>query len=106
MPAEPKASFHYQPGEVGAVFEFLKRTRNELRMLRKVRVYTDRIHIVDVNGDYFEVRGLGYPGADVVPVLENVGANFKPERIHEPADAEYKEFLTGRRYPWAQDRVM
>ena len=26
--------------------------------------------------------------------------------LHNPTDAEYKEFDTGRRYPWAYDRVM
>ena len=31
---------------------------------------------------------------------------FDPATIHDPTDAEYKEFLTGRRFPWAHDRVM
>jgi hypothetical protein len=35
-----------------------------------------------------------------------VNAAFDPATIHDPTDAEYKEFLTGRRFPWAHDRVM
>ena len=30
-------------------------------MLRMVRVSTDWVRLYDVNGDYFELRGLGYP---------------------------------------------
>ena len=29
-------------------------------MLRKVRVWKDKLHIIDVNKDYFEMRGIGY----------------------------------------------
>ena len=101
-----KASHTYQPGEVADVLEFLKRTRSELRMLRLVRVWRDRMEVLDVNGDAFEIRGLGYPDADVVAVLDNINTAFKRELIHEPTDEPYKEFKTGRRYAWAADRVM
>ena len=100
------AEIRYENGRVDAVLEFLKRTRSELRMLRKVRVYHDRVQVVDVNGDWFEVLGVGYPDADVVPVLIAVNTNFNKDTIHNPTRDEYKEFLTGRRYPWAADRVM
>lgn len=86
--------------------EFLKRTRFELRMLRKVRVFVNKTQILDINGDYFEIRGLGYPDANVVPILEAVNTAFKPEIIHDKTDDDYKEFKTGRRYTWANDRVM
>lgn len=89
-----------------ATLEFLKRVRWELRELRKVRVYADRVHVLDINGDHFEIRGVGYPDADVVPVLRAVNAAFDPQTIHVPTAAAFKEFLTGRRYTWAADRVM
>ncbi len=100
----PRASHEY--ADLGAAREFLKRTRAELRMLRKVRVYRDRLHVLDVNKDYFEVRGIGYADADVVPLLRDLNTAFNPQTIHEPTPGEYKEFDTGRRYCWAQDRVM
>ena len=93
-------------GHLDAALEFLKRTRSELRNLRKVRVWKDRLHIFDINGDYFEVRGVGYAEADVVPLLRAVNTAFDPATIHEPTTQEYKEFKTGRRHPWAEDRVM
>jgi hypothetical protein len=86
--------------------EFVKRTRWELRELRMVRVWKDRYQIIDVNKDLFELRGVGYPDADIVPLLRLVNAAFDPATIHDPTEAEYKEFLTGRRFPWAHDRVM
>jgi hypothetical protein len=103
---EPRATHEFVPGGLDAALEFLKRTRWELRQLRRVRVYTDRLQIFDVNKDYFEVRGVGYGDADVVPLLRMINTAFNPETIHQPTSAEYKEFDTGRRHPWAEDRVM
>ncbi|MEK6239150.1 MAG: hypothetical protein N2C14_30910 [Planctomycetales bacterium] len=103
---QPTAEHAHHSGGVAETLEFLKRMRSELRTLRKVRAWTDRLQIFDVNGDYFEVSGLGYPDEDVVVVLQTVNAVFKPESIHNPLDRPYKEFKAGKRYPWARDRVM
>jgi hypothetical protein len=102
----PLATHEYAPGGLAAAMEFLKRTRSELRTLRKTRVWRDKLHIIDVNKDYFEIRGVGYPDADIVPLLRNINTAFNPQTIHEPTVAEYKEFDTGCRHPWAEDRVM
>src|SRR5207237_2140582 len=102
----PLATHDYAPGGLDAAVAFVKRTRAELRSLRKVRVWKDRLHIIDVNKDYFEIRGIGYADADIVPVLRNLNTAFDPQKIHEPTNLEYKEFDTGRRHPWAEDRVM
>ena len=102
----PLATHEYGSGGLDAALEFLKRTRSELRSLRKVRVWKDKLHIIDVNKDYFEVRGLGYPDGDVIPLLRNINTAFDPKTIHNPIAVEYKEFDTGRRHPWAEDRVM
>jgi len=100
------AEFRFEAGQLNDVLEFLKRTRSELRMLRKAYVFRDKVQIFDVNGDWFEVGGIGYPDADVIKVLDAVNTAFNRETIHKPVEAEYKEFKTGRRYTWALDRVM
>jgi hypothetical protein len=104
--SDPLATFDYQPGGLEAAREFVKRTRAELRTLRKVRIWRDKLHIIDVNKDYFELRGLGYPDVDIVPILRMLNTAFNPQTIHEPIEIDYKEFDTGRRHPWAEDRVM
>ena len=88
------------------VFDFLKRIRFELRSLRKVRIWTDRLRIYDINGDCFEIRCLGYVDPPVTGVLDNINTAYKRDQIHDPTDKAFKEYLTGRRYPWAADRVM
>jgi hypothetical protein len=103
---EPLATHQFTAGQLEAALEFLKRTRWELRILRKVHVWKDRLHIFDINSDYFEVRGVGYPDADIVPLLTAVNTAFNPETIHNATELEFKEFKTGRRYTWAHDRVM
>jgi hypothetical protein len=102
----PLATHDYTPGGLEAALEFLKRTRAELRTLRRVRVWKDKFHIIDVNKDYFEIRGLGYGDADIVPLLRNLNTAFNPQTIHAATELEYKEYDTGRRHPWAEDRVM
>jgi hypothetical protein len=102
----PKATHDFTSGGLNVALEFLKRTRWELRSLRKAHVWKDRLQVFDVNGDYFEVRGVGYPNADIVALLRAVNAAFDPTTIHDLIQAEYKELLTGRRHCWAEDRVM
>jgi len=102
----PIATMDFEPGQVAVVLEFLKRTRSELRSLRKVRVWPDKLHVLDINSDYFEVRGLGFAVPEIVDVLANINTAFNKDTIHNPTNEEFKEFLTGRRYTWAQDRVM
>jgi hypothetical protein len=103
---EPLAIHDFVTGELDLALEFLKRTRWELRALRKVHVWKDRLRILDVNGDCFEVRGVGYPDADVIPILQAINTAFDPNKIHETTASEYKEYFTGRRHAWAEDRVM
>ncbi|MCA9247504.1 MAG: hypothetical protein KDA42_10325 [Planctomycetales bacterium] len=104
--ASARATITYDSGKVPDVLEFLKRTRSELRSLTHVRVSVDWFRVFDVNGDYFEVTGIGYGDEPIVEILRFVNTAFKPEFIHAPITGPYKEFKTGRRYCWAQDRVM
>ena len=104
--ADVVATHAHQPGDLDATLEFLKRAWAELRQLRLARVWDDRMQVIDINGDAFEIRGLGYPDADIAAALKAVNAAFNPETVHEPIERGCKEFKTGRRYPWAADRVM
>ncbi len=101
----PRAVLEYR-GDAAAVLEFLKRTRWELRELRWAFVGRDWLRVIDVNRDSFEVRGLGYADPAIIAALRAVNAAFDPATIHEPTTAEYKEFSTGRRHAWAEDRAM
>ena len=102
----PLATHDHSAADANATFEFLKRTRWELRELCHVRVFRDRFQVLDVNRDVFEIRGVGYPDPDIVALLKAINTAFDPETIHKPTDAEYKEFATGRRHTWAEDRLM
>lgn len=104
--AEPLATFIHDATNLNATLEFLKRTRSELRELRYVRVWPDRLQIFDINNDYFEIHHIGYPHADIVAVLQAINTAFDPAKIHDTTILEFKEYKTGRRYTWAHDRVM
>src|SRR5687768_1516552 len=101
MQREPLATFHYEAGNLVDVLEFLKRIRDELRMMRKVHVWTDHLRVFDVNGDCFEVTGIGYVDGDIKPILDAVLTSYNPDTIHQEFSGEYKEFKTGKRHPWA-----
>jgi hypothetical protein len=100
------ATHVHETGGLGQTLEFLKRTRSELRQLRRVYLWKDRVHVCDVNRDVFEIVGLGYADLDIIPILLDINAAYDPRTLHQPTDAEYKEFNLGRRHPWAEDRVM
>lgn len=100
------ATFEFQSGSLDTALEFLKRARWELRPLRKVHAYSDRIQIIDVNGDCLEITGVGHTDREIVPLLMAVNAAFDPNTIHDSTDLAFKEFTAGRRHPWAEDRVM
>ncbi len=104
--AEPLAVFAHDAANLEATLQFLKRTRSELRELRYVRVWPERLQIFDINSDYFEVQQIGYLHADIVAVLQAINTAFDPQRIHTATPLDFKEYKTGRRYTWAHDRVM
>jgi hypothetical protein len=104
--SEPIAVHLFEPDGVPATLEFLKRARSELRTLRKVHVWPDRWRLFDVNGDYFEILGIGYTSPEIIPLLDAVNTVYNRDLIHDPTSQPHKEFLTGRRHPWAEDRVM
>jgi len=106
MPDPPRATWRHNAEQLQATLDFLKRTRSELRELRRVQLARDWLRVFDVNGDSFEVTDIGYPDAEIVPVLDSLNAVYKRESIHKPIDRPYKEFKTGKRRPWAEDRVM
>ena len=100
------AGHRHEAGRVTETLEFLKRTRSELRALRKVHVFSDSMRVLDINGDWFQIDGIGYLDADVNLLLRAVNAAFNPATIHDPVSDPFKELQAGRRYPWAADRVM
>lgn len=102
----PVATMEFEPGKLPEALLFLKRIRSELSEPRMVRVWRDRFRVYDVNGDCFEIEGLGYLHEDIVPVLDAVNTVYRRDSIHNEVEREFKEFKTGRRYPWAADRVM
>ena len=104
--SSPIATFEYTAGAQDAALEFLKRTRWELRSLRFVRVWRYKLAIFDINNDSFEIRGIGYADADMAPLLAAVNTAFDPATLANETSLEFKEYKTGRRHPWAQDRVM
>lgn len=101
---EPKAIHDFT--DTSSALAFLKRTRSELRSLRRARVWADRLQVIDINGDYFEVRGIGFADADIEALLRAINAAFNPATIHQAPPGEYRELDTGRRHAWAEDRVM
>jgi hypothetical protein len=103
---QPIAAFEHRAGQLDATLDFLKQMRYALRELRLARVSETWLRAYDVNGDCCEITGLGYADADVVAVLDALNAAFNRETIHEAVARPFKEFKTGKRRPWAEDRVM
>ncbi len=102
----PLATHQHEAGDLERTMAFLKRTRSELRQLRWVFVGQDRLRVCDVNGDTFEIMGLGYADPDIVPLLNSINTAYDPQTLHLTVAVEFKQFKLGRCHPWAEDRVM
>jgi hypothetical protein len=102
----PVAAFEHRADQPDATLDFLKQMRYQLRELRLTRVGEHWLRVYDVNGDYYEIIGLGYADPKILTVLDAINAAFNRETIHVPTARPYKEFKTGKRRPWAEDRVM
>jgi len=104
--SDAKASHEFSSGTLEDALVFLKRIRAELSTPRKVHVWPDRLGVFDVNGDWFEVCGVGYESPEITGLLDAVNAVYRKDSIASPFGREYKEFATGKRYAWGVDRVM
>ena len=100
------ASHEFSSGTLEDTLVFLKRIRSELSTPRKVHVWPDRLGVFDVNGDWFEITGVGYESPEICELLDAVNAVYRKDSIGNPFGREYKEFATGKRYAWGVDRVM
>ena len=106
MSHNPVATHTHDRENLSDTLDFLKRIRSELSETRRVQVATDWLLVFDVNGDCFEVTGLGYVDEEIVAVLDSLNTVYKRESIHNPIERPFKEFKTGKRRCWAEDRVM
>ena len=104
--SEAIASHDFSSGSLEDALSFLKRIRSELSIPRKVHVWPDKFAVFDVNGDSFEIRGVGYESAEITELLDAVNAVYRKDSIHKPFGREFKEFPTGKRYAWGVDRGM
>tara|TARA_B100000029_G_C17465157_1_gene920008 strand:+ start:254 stop:580 length:327 start_codon:yes stop_codon:yes gene_type:complete len=102
----PRASYNYADGTLEESLVFLKRIRSELSIPKKVQVWPDRFGVFDVNGEWFEVLGIGYLSPEITELLDAVNAVYRKDSIAKPFSREFKEFPTGKRYAWGVDRVM
>ena len=100
------ASHEFSSGTLEDALVFLKPIRSELSTPRKVHVWPDRLGVFDVNGDWFEITGVGYESPEICELLDAVNAVYRKDSIGNPFGREYKEFATGKRYAWGVDRVM
>ena len=98
------ATHDFATGELQPALEFLKRTRWGSRVADGSRL-GGSFYIIDVNKDFFEIRGVGYPNADIVPLLRAVNTAFGPATIHDPTDAGTRNSSQARAHR-AEDRVM
>jgi hypothetical protein len=104
--AAPVAIHQHVAGNLEATLDFLKQMRYKLRELRRAQVGEHWLRAFDVNGDFVEIAGVGFVDEEILAVLDALNAVFNRETIHVPTARPHKEFKTGKRRPWAEDRVM
>ena len=75
---------------------------NELQGYNVERAQQQAAEIYDITTQVLQIAS----DEEITTLLDAVNTAYKRDRIHMETTDEYKEFKTGRRYCWAQDRVM
>ena len=98
--------YRYDPSRPDEIRQILLAQRRGYNMANRVRIEGGRTSIIDINGDALVVQGLGYGDANLVTLLERLGAAFDPQALRQltAADEVIREYKLSRAWAWGSER--
>src|SRR5437016_263563 len=103
-------SYRYDPAEPDVIRRILLAQRRGFNTANRVRIEPGgkggRTIIFDINKDPFIVEGLSYGDANLITLLERLGAAFDPQAMRQFTAAEQtaREFDLSRCWAWGAER--
>jgi len=89
------------------VAKFIVEQRMDFKAFRTVIVKPELTIIRDLNRNEIHFPGIGYGHALLESVLQEAGASFDRQTVHDPPpnDEQRRELRCSARYAWGQDRI-
>lgn len=93
-------------GDSDLVRRILQAQRRCCNLANRVSVSADEVIIFDLNGDGFNIKGLGYGCEHLIPLLQTVGAAFDPRQLRKvkSSDPDLREYEIHRAWAWGEER--
>jgi len=98
--------YPYRPDEPDVIRNILRAQRKGFNTANRARIGGGRTVIIDINKDEFTIEGLSFGDANLVPLLQALGAAFNPQEFKSLApDSPPREFDLSRVWAWGAERT-
>jgi hypothetical protein len=99
-------AYRYSADEPDVVRKILRAQRRGFNAANAVRVEAGRTFIIDINKDEFLVDGLSWGDANMIALLEALGAAFNPQEVKQFGEkTPPRTFALGRAWAWGAERT-
>jgi hypothetical protein len=98
--------YRYDASEPDVVRKILRAQRKGFNTANRVRIEPGRTVILDINKDAFTVEGLSYGDANLIELLQHLGAAFSPPELAKLTRDEQatREYPLSRAWAWGAER--
>jgi len=98
--------YRYDPSEPDLVKKILRAQRRSFNTANKARIEPGRTIIYDINKDGFIIEGLSYGDANLLELLQGLGAAFDPVQLKSLGREESmpREYPLSRAWAWGAER--
>ena len=106
-PPDAAKVYRYDPAEADVVRNILRAQRRGFNTANAVRIEPGRTIIIDINKDEFVIEGLTYGDANLIELLNALGAAFDPVQLRQVSrdDSTTREFPLSRAWAWGAERA-
>ena len=98
--------YPYRPDEPDAIRKILRAQRKGFNTANRARIGGGRTVIIDINKDEFVIEGLTFGDANLIPLLQALGAAFSPPELKQLGPTSpLREFDLSRVWAWGAERT-
>jgi hypothetical protein len=111
--AEATRIYRYRADEPDVIRKILRAQRKGFNTANRARIegvaagrHDGRTVIIDINKDEFIIEGLTFGDANLIPLLQALGAAFSPPELKTMGpDSPPREYDMGRVWAWGAERT-
>ena len=98
--------YPYRADEPDVIRNILRAQRKGFNTANRARIEPGRTIILDINKDEFVIEGLTFGDANLIPLLQSLGAAFNPQELKTLGPTSpAREFDLCRVWAWGAERT-